>query len=238
MGPAKGEAVNLFFRKFGILGFVWCWAVFAAAQTVEAPKTANDYYQSALQAYLAGDFDQAILLDSKALQVDPRDKKSAALLSLLVSEKDTANRTVIWIGGKPSLVGNEPVNPAPQAPVTVFKEKPSRQTGVDSGKLKELETRIQTVAFLMERDSASQYRELTGAQVQTTRRLDDISLNLKGLGFGMWVSNLLFILALAVSGLALWKSWVNSKMIKKQMRASHTSSHPEEKGKIVKIHRA
>lgn len=227
-----------FLKLSGILGLVWSWAALAVAQTVEVPKAANDYYQSALQAYLAGDFDQAILLDSKALQADPQDKKAGDLLSLLVSEKDTANKTVIWIGGKPTVVGNEPVNPAPQAPITVFREKPSRRPGVDDGKLKELETRIQTVAFLMERDSASQYRELTGAQVQTTRRLDEISLNLKGLGFGMWISNILFILALVISGFALWKSWANSQMIKKQMRASHTPLRPDEKGKIVKIHRA
>lgn len=227
-----------FWNRLGFVGLTWFGLAIATAQTVEAPKTTNEYYQLALQAYLAGDFDQSILLDSKALQIDPQDKKAGALLSILVSEKDTANKTVIWIGGKPTLAENVTPNPVPQTPVTVFREKPSRSAGVDGGKLKELETRIQTVAFLMERDSASQYRELTGAQVQTTRRLDDISLSLKGLGFGMWVSNILFILALAVSGLALWKSWSNSQLIKKQMQASNTPLRSEERGKIFKIHRS
>lgn len=227
-----------FLYLFGICFLVGSRVVFAAAETIEAPKTANDYYQSALQAYLAGDFDQAILLDSKALQTDPQDKKAEALLSILVSEKDAANKTVIWIGGKPTLAGNEPINPVPQVPVTIFKDKVSRPAGADSGKLKELEARIQTVAFLMERETFSQYRELSGAQVQTSRRLDDISLNLKGLGGWMWVSNILFLLTLAVSSLALWKSWKNGREIKRRMRTFHEPGRIEEKGKIIKIHRA
>lgn len=215
----------------------WPFLTIAAAQTVEAPKTANDYYQSALQAYLAGDFDQAILWNSKALQVDPQDKKAGALLSILVSEKETANKTVIWIGGKPSVVEDQTAPPLTQAPVTVFKEKESRPAPVDSRKLQELETRVQTVAFIMERDSFNQYRELSGTQAQTTKRLDEISFDLKGLGLGMWVSNILFILALAVAGFSLWKSWKNGQEIRKQAEISRQTWQAEEKGRVIKIHR-
>ncbi len=227
-----------FWNTLGFVGLAWFGMTVAGAQTVEAPGTNNDYYQSALQAYLAGDFDRAILLDTKALQADPQDKKAGALLDILVSEKDTANRTDIWIGGKPTLSGNEPAKAAPQTPVTVFKEKPGRPASVDDVKLKELEARIQTVAFLMERDSASQYRELSGAQVQTDNRLDDISLGLKGLNGWMWVSNVLFLLALVVSSLALWKSWKNGREIKRRMRGFHDPERIEEKGKVIKIHQA
>lgn len=218
----------------------WLFVAVAAAQTaqlVEAPKTVNDYYQSALQSYLTGDFDEAILWDSKALQVDPQDKKASALLSILVSEKDTANKTVIWIGGKPSVVENVPANPVSQVPVTIFKDRGSRPAAVDSKKMQELETRVQTVAFLMERDSFNQYRELSGAQAETTKRLDEISFDLKGVGSGTKVSNFLFFLALVLAGIALWKSWKNGEEIRKQKESFIHSASAEEKGRVIKIHR-
>ncbi len=213
------------------------FANWTLAQTVELPQSANDYYQSALQSYLTGDFDQAILWDSKALQVDPQDKKAGELLSLLISEKDTANKTVIWIGGKPTVVEQGAANAVPQAPVTLFKEKVVRSPSADSQRLAELETRVQTVAFLMERDSFSQYRELSGAQAQTTKRLDDISFGLRDLGLGMRVSNILFVLALAVACLALWKSWKNGLEIKKRPEDFSPASHAEERSRVVHIRR-
>ncbi len=207
------------------------------AQALELPKSANDYYQSALQSYLTGDFDQAILWDSKALQIDPQDKKAGELLSLLVSEKDMANKTVIWIGGKPTVVEQGTANAAPQAPVTLFKERMVRSPSTDDRKLAELETRVQTVAFLMERDSFSQYRELSSAQAQTTKRLDDISYDLKDLGLGMKVSDIFFVLALAVACLALWKSWRNGLEIQKRTQDFNPSAQTEERSRVVNIRR-
>lgn len=210
-----------------------------AAQTPEAPKTLNDYYQSALQSYLTGDFDQAILWDSKALQLDPQDKKANDLLAILVSEKDTANQTVIWIGGKPTVVEKAapPPAPVPQLPVTVYQEKTVSSPPSNGKKMAELEARVQTVALLMERDSFSQYRELSGAQAQTTKRLDEISFNLKGLNWGILATDILFLLALAVAGVALWKSWKNGLEIKKQTQAWAQSFQHEDRGRVVKIHR-
>ncbi len=215
-------------------GLFWTLGSGLYAQTAETPKTSNDYYQSALQAYLTGDFDEAILWDTKALQLDPQDKKAESLLSILVSEKDTDNKTVIWIGGKPTVVQEVNPNPAPvAAPVTIIKEKAARPAAADNRKLQELETRVQTVAFIMERDSFNQYRELSGAQAQTNKNIQELSLNVKGLGFGMW---LLFILALALSSLSLWKSWRNGLAIKQQT-AGFQPSDAEEKGRVLKIHR-
>lgn len=219
-------------------GLFWTFGSVLYAQTAETPKTVNDYYQSALQAYLTGDFDEAILWDTKALQIDSQDKKAQDLLTILVSEKDTANKTVIWIGGKPTLVQDVNPNPAPvAAPVTIFKEKAARPTGADNRKLQELETRVQTVAFIMERDSFNQYRELSGAQVQTSKRLDEMSFDLKGLGSGIRFSNLLFLLALVIAGAALWKSWKNGEEIKRQTRVYGQTEASEEKGRVIKIHR-
>ncbi len=175
----------------------------------------DEYYQSALQAYLNGDMDQAILLDSKALQMNPQNQKAQALLTVLIGEKDTANKTVIWIGGKPATIEAAPVS---QAPVTVVREKWSgaRAPRMDEKKLQEVETRIQTIAFLLQRDSINQYKELTGAQVQTTSRLDEISFNIKEMRSGLNYGNLLFLLALIIACLALWNSWRTRQEMKRQ----------------------
>lgn len=222
--------------------FQWFILTVGVAQALEDPaKSANDNYQAALQAYLSGDFDQAILLDSKALQTDPQDKKAQSLLGILVSEKDTANKTVIWIGGKPAVVQENTVIPEAPAAVTIFKDKetlPSPRPVTGSRKLSELETRVQTVAFLMERDSFNQYREMSSAQAQTSKRLYDIAVDLKGMGWGIRISNLLFLLALAVAGMALWKSWKNGEDIKRRMRSIQQPPATEEKNRVVNFHRA
>jgi hypothetical protein len=184
------------------------------AQTETAKDVSPDeYYQSALQAYLNGDMDQAILLDSKALQMNPQNQKAQALLTVLIGEKDTAQKTVIWIGGKPSTIEAAPVT---QAPVTVVKNNGSNGPRMDGRKLQEVETRIQTIAFLLQRDSINQYKELTGAQVQTTRRLDEISFNIKEMKSGLNYGNLLFLLALIIACLALWNSWRTRQEMKNQ----------------------
>jgi hypothetical protein len=210
----------------------------ALAQTLDASKTPTDYYESALQAYLSGDFDQAILLDSKALQNNSQDKKAQALLSILISEKDTANKTVIWIGGQPAVI-EKPKAPEVQAPITVFQQKTIREgtyrpAFVDNKRLAELETRVQTVAFLMERDAFN-------AQNETNKSLTDISLNLKGLSkdlnYGLLHSNLLFLLALILSLVALWKSWKNGQDLKKQKTFLDHPASLDEQEKIVNIRR-
>ncbi len=43
-------------------------------------------------------------MDTKALQLNPTFPKAEGLLSILISEKDTARKTVIWIGGKPATL--------------------------------------------------------------------------------------------------------------------------------------
>lgn len=139
------------------LGFLALLAVVALGAASEVPPTAAGYYQQALESYLGGDYDQAILLDTKSLQVDPGSTKAKALLSVLVSEKETAGKTVIWIGGQPTLVEKK-VPAAPPAPV--IQREIIRTERLDQAKLQELENRIQTVALLMEKGTAAQYAEL------------------------------------------------------------------------------
>ncbi len=231
-------------RKGIVVASFWVICLISAlagAQEVDHPPVPVDNYQSALQAYLSGDFDQAILLDSKALQADSQDKKAQALLSILISEKDNANKTVIWIGGKPAIV-EPPKSVDVPAPVTIIQEKtvpvgpPAGSAG--SKKLAELEARVQTTAFLMERDSFSQYRELSGAQIATNKRLEDISLTLKDLGNGVQHSNFLFLLALVLSAAALWKSWKNGQDIKKQRETMASPSATSGRERVVSIRRS
>lgn len=226
-----------------LAGFLvgWFASTMAIAQAVDGVATPTDYYQSALQAYLSGDFDQAILLDSKALQANSQDKKAQALLSILISEKDNANKTVIWIGGKPAIV-ESPQSPEIPAPVTIIQEKTAppaaHPASVGNKKLAELEARVQTTAFLMERDSFSQYRELTGAQVATNKRLEDMNLTLKDLENGAQHSNFLFLLALIVSAAALWKSWKNGQDIKNQKAIMDHPPSAHERERVVSIRRS
>jgi hypothetical protein len=227
-----------------LLAFLACAAGLQAqtAGTVPAPVPApGDFYQSALQAYLVGDFDHAILFDSKALQADPQDKKAQALLNILVSEQDAARKSVIWIGDQAATVQAPAAAPPPPSPVTVIRERTVRErpaaSGVDARKLAELEARVQTVAFLMERDSFSQYRELSGAQAQTTQRLDELTASLKDLGSGLKLSALLFLLALLVSALALWKSWNNGRDLERRLALREDPDSEEGKNQVVKLRR-
>ncbi len=226
--------------KAGFL-LVWFASTTGIAQVNNISSTQIDYYQSALQAYLSGDFDQAIFFDSKALQDNSQDKKAQALLSILISEKDDANKTVIWIGGKPAVVESSK-NLEASAPITII---PSRTLkvgthpfGVDNKKLAELEARIQTTEFLMERDSFSQYRELNEVQVDTNKRLEEISSNLKNLGNSVQHSNILFLLTFFVSIVALWKSWKNGQNIKKQKVIIDHPPTINERDRVVSIRRS
>lgn len=179
------------------------------------------YYQEALQAYLSGDLDQAILLDSKALEINPRDTKAAALLNVLISEKDMAGKTVIWIGGKASVVDKTEA-PAPPKVHTVY-----TGGGFDKKKLEELETRIQTVALLTEKGAQGRYQELKDAQIETTKRLE---------GMGGRGSNLLSILAILLSLTALWMSWRTRRALRRNRDWDGRGGHREEE-KIVNFRR-
>jgi hypothetical protein len=186
----------------------------------------HQYYQEALQAYLSGDLDQAILLDSKALEINPRSPKASALLNVLISEKDMAGKTVIWIGGKPSVVDKEAV-PA-QAPAAPKVRTVHSGSGVDNKKLAELEARIQAIALLMDRGAQGQYQELKDAQIETTKRLEGMG----GRGLG-----LLSILAILLSLTALWMSWKTRREQKRQRHIDSRSGHREGQEKVVHFRR-
>lgn len=202
-----------------------------------SPTPLADYYQSALQAYLSGDLDHAVLLDSKALQADPQDKKAQALLSILISDQDAARKSVIWIGGNaPETAGER--SPELPAPVTVVKEvHGAARPSVDGRKLAELENRVQTVAFLLQRDSFNQYRELNNNQTQTAKELEKVSQMLKDAGIGFRYANLLFPLVLLIACLALWNSWKARRELEKQLGLREPPELENERRKAARLHR-
>jgi hypothetical protein len=118
-----------------------------------APK-AKAYYQGALKAYLDGDYDKAVLMDSLALQLDPQLDKAANLLNVLTIEMDKAHQTDIWIGSPGSSGQVTPLVPATSlVGKRIIPSKPA-----DVTKLTQLQAQIQVMEFLMSRNSEEQVK--------------------------------------------------------------------------------
>jgi hypothetical protein len=188
---------------------VWVWIAVVGlvlplgSWAASAVKTgASGYYQQALEAYLAGDYDQAILLDSRAIAADPKSVKATALLNVLVTEKDQAGKTVIWIGGKPAPVQKVEKKKSP-APVIIVKKFIQGLSQADQDKLKELEDRVQTVGLLMEKESQGRFKVLTDGQVQTNQRLEEVEKSLSVKPKEPMAPSLISLLALLIACAAL-----------------------------------
>ncbi len=220
------------------------WSAFAQTP---ADDDANQFYQSAMQSYLAGDLDKAILLDSKALTVKPNFKKASDFLNTLVTEKEEADRTVIWIGegNSPAVVPMVPkpiLAPPPVAPQNAQIGLPVRRVpGVTQKKFDELEKRIQVVATLLGRNSDDQYKELRMGLVDTANELkalrEETQKNLDRNERSQGIQDLLLLLVLLIASLALWESLGTRREQKKFQALAGRTLTPEEKSKVVGIHR-
>jgi TolA-binding protein len=80
----------------------------AAVSLVSGPAAGDALYQQALDTYLGGDYDQAILLAAKAVQADPKNQKAQNLLTLLTNEKKDIGKYEIWLSS-----GQDKAAPAP-----------------------------------------------------------------------------------------------------------------------------
>jgi len=209
----------------------------------------QDFYQKALEAYLAGDLDQAIVLDSRVLKADPRDLKASSLLNILISEKDQAGRTVIWIGGKPSAEAPAPqVKPVPRV---IVQKRTAGLSAADRQKLQELEERVQLVGQLMERQTRERYKEMAEGQAQTAQRLKELGTaqegagqrlevlgrTLKEISKGSRVPTWLALLALLVAAISLLLQLRTRRELARQghlLRQTYGTSDSE---KIVRFNR-
>jgi len=203
---------------------------------VPLAKKAAQFYQKALEAYLAGDYEQAILLDSQALEINPQYKKAKSLLEVLVEEKERIRKAEIWLRGEEKQQPRLSKSGRPQ-PVVV-------QRGLDKEKLQELENRIQTVALLMERDSQDRFHELSEDQAKSTSRMEEMAKTLndqelagqktqKEISF----ASLLSLLALLISLFALWVSRKTRAEQKRQLALLNRINPMDSLGNVVNIHK-
>ncbi len=150
------------------------------AQTETSPsmEPAQVNYQQALEAYLRGDYDQAILSAAKSLQADPDLKKSQDLLSVLVLEKEQGAQTEIWLNQKKrdlKALTPTPV-PAPEDGFdAIWNEIRSLQKQIallaNTGQVRLLEKRMSSLARLMEKNANSNYGELQVSQAKTLEKI-------------------------------------------------------------------
>src|SRR6185369_10142763 len=146
---------------------------------------ADNLYPQALEAYLSGDVDQAILIDTKALQANPKDLKATNLLDLLAQEKSRSAQSVIWIGSEASLAKQTAQTPPAVEPATKIVR--TRYLKADTS---QWEAKIQALSLLLTKDAESREKEMASAQAADTAKIEQLEgevKTLQGKG-GLWGS--------------------------------------------------
>jgi tetratricopeptide (TPR) repeat protein len=201
-----------------LLGFVLGSASPSAfAQTPVAtaiqPQDSEALYQQALDTYLNGDYDQAILLAAKSVEVDPKNQKAENLLMLLTNEKKDIGNYEIWLSTHPSskltaepeaLPESEPLSSGSSAThdeigevqkrLNVFYAAQTRENGQFQGQ-------IQAVSELLRENSNHQYDELRKSQVDLMNEMETAS---RGSERNLWILYLLCFGSMFLSACALW----------------------------------
>jgi hypothetical protein len=213
-----------------------------------------------MKAYLEGDFDQAILLDTRAIQADVKNQKASDLLAVLVKEKEQNKNTEIWIGAdraaaQAPVVSSDITIPKPMPVSRTARHRSKKKlkpatpvTVVDqSADNKALEGRVETLLLLMGRNASDQYRELTTAQVDTVKRVDenlsriktlqaDVSRTMEESDSQLMLFTVFQCLALIAALLALWMAY-RARVEIKRLRSTLQSNHRlgEERGNILPL---
>jgi hypothetical protein len=215
-------------RPLILLSLVLC--LVSTTAILSGSEESDRIYRQSLDAYLLGNYDQAIVLAAQSLQVDPNENKAQDLLAVLVAEKERIGRSEIWIAGKSPNDGPTPVT-KPEAlgtdPSSVVDERVWSELKIlreDVQRLREsqrkdsakylmtlFEQRVQVIAGLLEKSSAGQVESVRKEQALTNKRLDSIaSRGTVMAGFLMVLS----VLSLVFSAMALWR------------RGHHPGGHP------------
>ena len=228
----------------------WGLAIFLVPLLAAASAKGNRaqlYYQKAMEAYLAGEYDEAILMDTKALEANPQYTKANSLLQILISEKDMAGKTVIWIGGKPAPA----VKGKAASPVIIVKKTVAGLSEADKLKLQELEERVRVAGQLLGRETQGRFKELTDgqalaakrltelgdAQDQTQKQVETLSRTLAQ-NKGNLFSNLLALLALLVAGTALFLETRSRRELERHRYLISQGLGRDISDKVVNINRA
>lgn len=202
------------------IGFFFYPAVFLWA------SEADRLYHKALDAYLIGDYDEAILHAARALQVEPNFKRAAELLSTLIAEKEELGKKEVWIGRRGES------SPSKTAPMTVrvteaasdehawlweelhlLRDLITRlEQATSTPGMEDLERRLTVAVGLLMRHTTYQYDALRGEQQSMKNRLE----RLEQQGKGKW-RRLLPLYALSTSSLFLaLLAWRRSSAEKQQ----------------------
>ena len=201
-----------------LLGLVfWTASPFGFAQTPAAtavqPQDSDALYRQALDTYLNGDYDQAILLAAKSVEADPKNQKAENLLLLLTNEKKDIGNYEIWLSTHPSaklpgdsglLTASEPPpSGSPAGPdeigavqkrLNIFYAAQTRENG-------QFEGQIQAVSELLRENSNHQYDELRKSQVDLLNEMENAS---RGNERNLWILYLLCFGSMFLSACALW----------------------------------
>jgi hypothetical protein len=179
MIPNNKNYIFLFFIFFLLFS-----ALNAQTQTPTVSADAEVFYHKALNFYLDGNYDQAILFAAESLEKDPGYEKSKNLLSVLTSEKEQEGKTVIWLAGKPVLVTPTPM-PIINTPVEnnsgVGKNVEKLQTQLNNfyhsqtTKNEQVNGQLQVIQELVKDNSSGQYQELKKAQTDIYQELEKIN---------------------------------------------------------------
>ncbi|HEY5037534.1 MAG TPA: hypothetical protein VIJ93_00520 [bacterium] len=176
-------------RPFYLIFFFFYAPVLFAQTTSQTPSAefkAEDFYHQALNAYLDGNYDQAIVLTAQSLGEEPSYAKSKNLLSILTVEKDQEGKTVIWLAGKPSIVIPTPIAQNSrifQEPSGLEKQVQTLQKRLgnfytsQTYKNAETNSQIQVIQELIKNSSKNEYEELKISQLQIYKQLERIASN-------------------------------------------------------------
>ncbi len=172
--------------------------------SLRAVDDAETFYRKGMDAFLQGDYDQAILWSAKSLQMDPSYKKSQDLLSVLVVEKEKGVQTEIWLGDRP-----RPVQPAQPTFDKDFADIRAELLGLNQrvGILEKrpsaraFEQRFQMAVNMLQKNSDDNYRELKAAQGHSLEKLERITRWQNSLGQSLFW---LFVLVAISLVLSIW----------------------------------
>jgi len=171
--------------------------------------TGDSLYQQALDTYLNGDYDQAILLAAKSVQADPKNQKAQNLLTLLTNEKKDIGKYEIWLSNQAAKTAG-PIDDSANAGLAAsgvqdqiqkvqqhfnyFYTAQTRENGQFQGQ-------IQAVSELLRENSNHQYDELRKSQNDLIGQVQVIS---QGHDRSLWILYFLCFMSLLSSFGALW----------------------------------
>jgi hypothetical protein len=182
------------------------------------PQDGDGLYQQALDTYLNGDYDQAILLAAKSVEIDPKNQKAQNLLMLLTNEKKDIGNYEIWLSTHTSnnLTTTPVIAPVMSPVLTNTSDDPianveKRFNGFYSAQIREngqFQGQIQAVSDLLRENSNHQYDELRKSQTDLMSEMESASRSSER---NLWILYILCFSSMLLSACALWSIGRNSR---------------------------